>query len=153
MPIAPFPHHYSVTLADNELAADPRAPIPIGAPPQFGGTETVWSPEQLLLGAAVACLKTTFDAYARRAAIAVDAWTGTATGVLDKGRLGPVFTSIDLEIEIVAEPGTEARIETVLAAAERDCIVGRALNAPIHYRHRIQTEPRRAAGNSPVPAA
>lgn len=146
MAIAPFPHHYGVRFAGGELAADPRAPIRAGAPPQFGGSDDVWSPEHLLVGAALACLKATFDAYARRARLAVVAWRATANGVLDKSPGGPVFTAIDIDVEIVTELGDEARARGILATAERDCIVSRSLVAPVRCSGRVTAAPSRAAG-------
>ena len=146
MPIAPFPHRYSVTLDHDVLAAEPRATIRIGSPPEFGGDDAVWSPEHLLVSAALACLKTTFDAYARREQITVHAWRGTATGVLAKGQGGPVFTSIELAVELVIDPGDEARAQAVLGTAERSCIISRALSAPVHVTSKITAAPDRAAG-------
>lgn len=146
MPIAPFPHRYSVTLANDTLTAEPRTPIPVGAPPEFGGVDTVWGPEHLLVGAALSCLKTTFDAYARRAQLAIHGWRGTATGVLAKGREGPVFTSIELEVELVTDPGAEVRAQALLETAERSCIVSRALSAPVRVTGKVTAAPGRAAG-------
>jgi organic hydroperoxide reductase OsmC/OhrA len=146
MPIAPFPHRYSVTLEGEALAAEPRPPIRTGTPSEFGGTDAVWGPEHLLVGAALACLKTTFDAYAARDGVRIHAWRGAATGVLAKGHGGPVFTSIDLEVELVTDPGDEARAEAVLATAERSCIVSRALSAPVHVTGKVTAAPGRAAG-------
>ena len=60
MATTPFPHRYSVTLIADELTEGPRERIRAGAPPQFGGVEDVWSPEHLLIAAALTCLKTTF---------------------------------------------------------------------------------------------
>lgn len=146
MPIAPFPHHYSVTLANDVVTAASRPPISIGPPPEFGGNDTVWGPEHLLVAAALSCLKTTFDAYARRERIAVHAWRAVGTGVLAKGREGPVFASIDLEVELVTDPGDEARAQAVLATAERSCIVSRALSAPVHVTGKVTAASDRAAG-------
>jgi organic hydroperoxide reductase OsmC/OhrA len=137
MPIAPFPHRYLATLDRDTLVAEPRAPIPTGAPLEFGGTDAVWSPEQLLVGAALSCLKSTFDAYARRAKLTIHHWRGTGTGVLVKGREGPVFEVIALEVELVTEPGEEARAQEVLDSAAANCIVSRALVAPVHVTARI----------------
>jgi organic hydroperoxide reductase OsmC/OhrA len=146
MPIAPFPHSYSVTLAADELTAGPREPIVTGAPPQFGGTEAVWSPEHLLIAAALTCLKTTFDAYARREKIAIHHWRGTGTGVLAKGRTGPTFTAIELAVDILTDPGDEARAEAVLAVAERNCIISQTLTAPVHVTGTVKAAAERAAG-------
>ena len=74
MATTPFPHRYSVTLIADELTEGPRERIRVGAPPQFGGVEDVWSPEHLLIAAALTCLKTTFDAYARHEQLVIDAY-------------------------------------------------------------------------------
>jgi hypothetical protein len=83
--IAPFPHTYTVALEDRQLRAPPRAPIAAGPPPQFGGSADVWSPEELLVAAALECLWTTFEAYASREQLAVARWSGRGTAVLDRG--------------------------------------------------------------------
>jgi len=131
MPVAPFPHHYFATLAGDQLSAPALPSISIGAPPQFGGRDAVWSPEQLLLGAVLSCLKTTFDAYAARARVRVAAWRGTASGTLDKGSGGPVFSSIQLSVEIETASGDGAQAKALLESAENHCIVSRALVVPV----------------------
>ena len=132
MATAPFPHTYTTSLEGNVLLAGSRPPVLVGAPSQFGGSDDVWSPEQLLIAAALTCLKTTFDAFARRERVTVLGWRGTGTGVLVKGREGPVFESIELAVEIATEAGDEARAQSLLASAERHCIISRALAAPVH---------------------
>lgn len=145
MSVSPFPHRYSTTLVNDTLIAAPRTPIGIGAPTQFGGTDDVWSPEQLLVGAALSCLKTTFDAYAKHEDLVIHDWRGAGTGVLVKGREGPVFESIELDIELVTDAGHEERTRDLLATAERHCIISRALSAPVHVTARVVARPARAA--------
>ena len=131
MPVAPFPHHYFAKLSDEQLSAPIAPSIPIGAPPEFGGRDDVWGPEQLLLGATIACLKTTFDAYAARARLHVAAWRGMASGTLDRGAGGPVFTSIHLTVELETDAGEAARAKDLLETAEKHCIISRALAVPV----------------------
>ncbi|MBS1123132.1 MAG: OsmC-like protein [Deltaproteobacteria bacterium] len=145
MPNAPFPHVYQATLEGNMLLAGTRTPVLTGAPSQFGGTDDVWSPEQLLVAAALTCLKTTFDAYARHAGISVIDWRGTGTGVLVKGHAGPFFDSIDLDVEVVTGSGEEGRAQALLAKAARDCIISRALSAPVHVKSKVSPASDRAA--------
>lgn len=130
--ISPFPHRYVVSFADDLLIADPRPRIPGGAPPQFGGSDRVWSPEELLVAAVLLCLKTTFDAYARRDALAVRSWRGTGTGVLEKSPAGPAFSSVELDVELEVGPGDEERARKILDTAERHCILSNAIKAPVH---------------------
>jgi organic hydroperoxide reductase OsmC/OhrA len=129
--ITAFPHRYTVALSQGLLSAPPRSPIVAGAPPQFGGSDRVWSPEELVVGAALLCLQTTFDAFARRASLTVVGWRGTGTGVLEKTAAGPAFTAIEIVVEIDVPAGAEEQARKLLASAERHCIVARALRAPV----------------------
>lgn len=129
--LIPFPHRYAVSFEDGLLIADPRPRIPAGAPPQFGGTDRVWSPEELLVAAVLLCLKTTFDAYARKESLQVRDWRGSATGVLEKSAQGPAFTSVELQVELKVGSGDEQRAHQLLETAERHCIISRAIKAPV----------------------
>jgi organic hydroperoxide reductase OsmC/OhrA len=146
MSMAPFPHQYTVSFAAGELVAPPRAAIRAGAPPQFGGRDDVWSPEQLLLGAALLCLQTTFAAYAAHNSLGVYDWRATATGTLDKGTGGPVFTSIRLAVELETDAGDQARARELFATAERHCIISRALNVRVDVAATVRAREARAAG-------
>ncbi|HEU4731123.1 MAG TPA: OsmC family protein [Kofleriaceae bacterium] len=129
--IAPFPHRYTVRLADRQLVAPPRAPIAAGPPPQFGGSDDVWSPEELLVAAALECLWTTFEAYARREALAVQDWSGTGVAVLDKGSPVPRFSSITLRVELLVAASDVERAHRLLHTAEQRCIISNALSVPV----------------------
>ncbi len=130
----PFPHRYTVALANRRLVSQTRAPIELGPPPQFGGSDTVWSPEELLVGAVLECLWTTFEAYARRDKLAVTSWSGTGTAILDRGLGVPVFTSIELVVDLVVAPDDLDLARRVLATAEQQCIISNALKIPITVR-------------------
>jgi organic hydroperoxide reductase OsmC/OhrA len=141
--IAQFPHRYTVGLEGRQLHAPPRAPIAAGPPPQFGGTEEVWSPEELLVGAVLECLWTTFEAFARRDGLTAG-WSGTGVGILDKGPGGPVFTSIEVAVELEVDVADEARALRLLASAEKHCIISNALRAPVHVEATVRHRARAA---------
>lgn len=127
----PFPHRYVVSLSKKQLLAPPRDPIAVGPPPQFDGSDRDWSPEELLVGAALECLWTTFAAYARRDGLTVHDWSGTGVAVLDRGPRVPTFTSITLAVELRVNGGDEERGRALLEKAEKGCIVSNALNVPV----------------------
>jgi organic hydroperoxide reductase OsmC/OhrA len=129
--MSPFPHHYVVSLLDGALTAPPRAPIAVGPPPQFGGTDRVWSPEELFVGAILECLWTTFEAYARRDKLVVRKWSGSGLAILDRVERVPSFTSIELMVRIEVDAGNEDRGRTLLAKAEDNCIISHALRVPV----------------------
>ena len=138
--IAPFPHRYTVRLEDRQLVAPPRAPIAAGSPPQFGGTDSAWSPEELLVAATLECLWTTFEAYARHDGLDVQRWSGTGTAVLEKGKPIPTFSSIALQVELHVAAGDEARARRLIETAEQRCIISNALKVPVVLDHLVVVE-------------
>ena len=132
-------------LAGGQLLAPPRAPIAAGPPPQFGGTDQVWSPEELLVAAVLECLWTTFEAYARREALDARDWSGTGLATLDKAAGGPTFTSMILTVELSVPAGDEDRARRLLATAEKHCIISNALRVPVTVEARIHGTPAAAA--------
>jgi peroxiredoxin-like protein len=111
-----------------------KSPLAVTPPPEFRGTEpSVWSPEDLLVGAAASCFAVTFTGLAERAGLTlrrleVDA-AGTA-GKRDDGRFG--FTRIDLRVEIETAPGEEAAARELAQQAEERCLVSASLALPVH---------------------
>jgi organic hydroperoxide reductase OsmC/OhrA len=148
--MTPFPHRYTVRLANRKLVAPPREPIAIGPPPQFGGSDRDWSPEELLVGAALECLWTTFEALARRETLAVRDWVGTGTAILDRGSPVPAFTSITLAVELHVDAGDESRAKALLEKAEARCIVAHALNVPITLEPTVVSTTPRAVVAPPL---
>lgn len=135
---APFPHRYTVRLTDRQLVAPPRAPIAAGPPIQFGGTDTVWSPEEMLVAATLECVWTTFEAYAHRERLEVRNWSGTGVAVLEKGSPVPTFTSIALQVELAVAASDEERARRLLRTAEQHCIISNALRVPVTLEANIR---------------
>src|SRR5262245_20352165 len=77
------------------VAAPPRATIAAGAPPEFGGTDEVWSPEHLCVAAVNTCVMLTFATIANNSKVPFRAYASSAVGTLEKveGR-GPVITRV-----------------------------------------------------------
>ena len=148
---APFPHHYHVRVEGGAggavVSAAPRPEFRGGAPTEFGGRDDWWSPEHLLLSAAGLCLKTTFDAFAARARVPVLAYTSQVKGALDKTPEGLVFTTIEIEVEVVVAPEHVDRAGELLRSAKKHCIVANALKAPVELAASV-----RAAVPDPAPA-
>jgi organic hydroperoxide reductase OsmC/OhrA len=101
----------------------------------------VWSPEHLLAAAVLACVKTTFDAFARIRGLPVYGWFGRVVATLERGARGPKFTSIRVELNITTELGEETRLRETVAAVESACIVARALAVPVEIVTTVTTQP------------
>jgi organic hydroperoxide reductase OsmC/OhrA len=90
------------------LAKSDSAPnsIHFTAPPQFGGLEGRWTPEDLLLCAIASCFTTTFRVLAENSKWEYTELQVEAAGTVDKADSGYSFSHIilRLHLKILAEP-------------------------------------------------
>jgi organic hydroperoxide reductase OsmC/OhrA len=133
---APFPHHYEVKLSwprrgGAMLYAAAAPPIAGGAPPEFDGRDTWWSPEQLLLSSLSLCLMTTFEAIAAKARLSVLRYACRAEATLHRTDAGLGFTAFALHVEVEVAPEDAERVPKLLASAKKHCLVANALRSPV----------------------
>ena len=125
----PYPHHYKVQAAaktEGSVAlASERLPTLSSAPPrQFGGPGDQWSPEMLLVAAAVDCLILTFRAIARASKLPWLSLDCDAEGVLDRVEGVTRFTEIRTNARLVLPAGGDAeRARRLLEKAEKTCLI------------------------------
>ena len=133
---ATFPHGYHVTLSwpghgGAVLDATGGPPIEGGAPSEFGGRDSWWSPEHLLLSALSLCLMTTFEALARKARLTVLGYACRAEATLDRVETGLAFTALGLRVHVEVAPADAERTPRLLDSAKKHCLVANALAVPV----------------------
>jgi organic hydroperoxide reductase OsmC/OhrA len=120
------------------LHAEGRPRFPGGAPPEFGGTADVWSPEHLLVSAAALCFLTTFDWLARRAKLEIEAFDCHGIGTVEKTSQGLAFVGIRLDVSVRVAAGQAARTRELLDSAKRTCLVAKTLRCPVEVDAAIE---------------
>jgi organic hydroperoxide reductase OsmC/OhrA len=131
-----FPIEYQVDLerlpsGSVELRAGHRPPITLGAPPEFGGSDVWWSPEQLFASAVGACFTETFLAAARHQRLQVGELVCRATAVLTRTTEATAFTSVHLAVRARVESDDVDRTRRLLDDAKERCFVARSIRAPV----------------------
>lgn len=115
-------------LAKSESA--PNA-IHFAAPPQFGGLEGRWSPEDLLLSALAGCFTTTFRALADYSRFEYTDLEVAVEGTVSKVQSGYEFGEIVIRPTLtISDPAKKELAERLLEKAKRLCLVSRAIAAP-----------------------
>jgi peroxiredoxin-like protein len=104
--------------------------IHFAAPPQFGGVEGRWTPEELLLGALASCFTTTFRVLAEKSKWEYVDLQVEAFGTVEKEVAGYRFARIVVrpKLIILDELGHE-NASHLLQKASSLCLVSRALTA------------------------
>lgn len=133
------------------LGAPEKPALRIATPPEFkDGIPGIWSPEELLVGSLAACYELTLVAIAERLRVPLHTLEVSAIGHLERAPTdGYGFTVLELDVDLATDPGRELDAEEVALLAKKHCIVGRALEVPIHLR-RLEV---RAASFADVEAA
>jgi len=116
--------------------------LEIATPPEFkDGIPGVWSPEDLLVASAASCFAVTLVAVAEAREVPLLGLDVNGTGYVSKhedGRFG--FIAVELEARITTATGFEAKMERAAHAAEKGCLVARALEVPVHLVCEIAAE-------------
>jgi organic hydroperoxide reductase OsmC/OhrA len=118
-----------------------RPAIAVGAPPEFGGTDDVWSPEHLTAAAVNACLMLTFIAVAEGSKLRFHHYTSTATATLEKveGR-GMVITKVVVRPQITIPADTDRdRLDRVLQLTKKNCFISNSLAADVTLEAEVVT--------------
>jgi len=128
------------------LAKSNSAPnaIHFTAPPEFGGLEGRWTPEDLLLSAVASCYTTTFHALADYSKLEYADLEVEVEGVIRKTDSGYAFTEILIRPNLtISSDGEQTRALRLLQKAKTACLVSRALAVEQKFEPRVQAgEPR-----------
>jgi organic hydroperoxide reductase OsmC/OhrA len=124
------------------IAKSDSAPTAIhfAAPPQFGGLEGRWTPEDLLMTALASCFTTTFQSIARYSKFDYTDLAVEVEGIVNKAdNIGYTFS------EIVIRPSLTIRHEeqrerafSLLHKAKTLCLVSHALAIPQEFEARVE---------------
>lgn len=113
----------------------------VSSPPEFKGDADCWSPEDLLVTAASACLLMTFLAYAQREEIEMVRYESDADGALEFAEGRYRFTEVTLRPRLTFRTEEDAEIaQMVLEQAHRDCIITNSVTALVKLEPKIGVE-------------
>src|ERR1700756_1573084 len=122
------------------LAKSNSAPnaIHFTAPPEFGGLEGRWTPEDLLLSAVASCYTTTFHALADSAKLEYADLEVEVEGMIGKTDSGYSFSDIVIRPNLtICSEEEQTRAFRLLQKAKTVCLVSRALSVEPKFEARV----------------
>jgi peroxiredoxin-like protein len=139
-------HKYRVvawwTSGRTGIAKSDSAPsaIHFAAPPQFGGLEGRWTPEDLLMTALASCFTTTFHAIAMYSNFEYTDLAVETEGTVGKTDTGYRFSQIIIRPRLTI-PNEEQRERAIslLHKAKTLCLVSRALATAQKFEAQVET--------------
>ena len=115
-----------------ELKAGDKPAIAVMPPPEFGGKEGYWTPEEAFIGSIHSCLLMTTLYFVKQMKIQLSACESEATGSLGKTAQGLRFNGVKVSFHgTVAGADDGEKFEQAVAQAEKFCPVSAAVSVPI----------------------
>jgi len=138
-------HKYRVvawwTSGQTGIAKCDSAPnaIHFTAPPQFGGLEGRWTPEDLLMIALASCFTTTFHAIAADSKFEYTDLQVEAEGTVSKTDPGYCFSEIVIRPSLtIPDEELRERANSLLQKAKSLCLISRALGTGQNFEVKVQ---------------
>lgn len=131
------------------LTGEGKPDIDVATPPDFGGHEGVWSPEDLFVASVNSCILTTFLYHGAKQGIELVSYSSTAEGILEYGDEGLVFTRVKVRPEVVvASERDRQKTERALQRSEESCLVSNSVKTAVTLEPQIQLahRPGQASG-------
>ena len=115
-----------------EANSSGKSGIEVATPPEFGGPEGVWTPEDLLTTAVESCIMASALFFLNRGKVPFRSYKSKATGTLEKGPTGLVFSRIAVEVTLVLEdPSQTEAAHKAVVQAEKTCPLSNSLSCPV----------------------
>ena len=124
---------WNVDTGNGTMTSGTRMPVFFAPPVEFGGTDKVWSPEQLLASAVATCYMTTFLHFAEMLKIKISAFdVDVKMEIEKKDKSGFKATKYLVRPKISFDiHQSEDAIQNLLSKAKRYCIVSNSVNGDI----------------------
>ena len=121
------------------LAAPGMPDIEVGPPPEFQGTNGIWTPEHLFVASVCSCYVTTFLAIAELSKLEFAAISCGATGKLEKIEgSGLQITEITLRPNLVLQHARDTeRAGRILEKVERNCLISKSIRTAVRLQPQI----------------
>jgi organic hydroperoxide reductase OsmC/OhrA len=119
---------------ESGVSARDNPDLTVTPPPEFGGAQGTWSPEQLLVASVGSCLLSTCLNIAHRFELSLDSYSSTSTGRMEKTSEGLRFTGLDVRISVTVpddEAAAKASSLRLKEKLEKYCPVSASLNCPV----------------------
>lgn len=122
-------------IADDEgIVQSPsvQQPVHVTKPPEFGGTEDGWNPEQLFLSAVTSCYMTTYLSFVQKIRFENVGFECTATGQVElvEGKFKFTYIHIYPKAQVTSEEDVE-KARLAMEKAKKYCLISNSINAEI----------------------
>jgi organic hydroperoxide reductase OsmC/OhrA len=115
-----------------EMLSEGKPTVEVATPPEFGGPNGIWTPEDLITSSVATCIMTSALFFFNRSKIGLEGYKSKAVGTLEKTSKGLVMTEIKVTalIKLVDASQADAALKA-MEQAEKTCPLSNSLTCPV----------------------
>jgi organic hydroperoxide reductase OsmC/OhrA len=115
-----------------QVGAEGKSEFKVATPPEFGGPENQWTPEDLLAASVASCVMTSTLFFTNRSKIEMDSYQSKAIATMEKTPAGLAITAIQVLITVQLKDVSQSEaMQKAVDMAKKNCPVSAALNCPV----------------------
>lgn len=112
--------------------------VEVATPPEFGGPENIWTPEDLLTSSVATCIMTSALFFIDRAKIQLLSYRSNATATMEKTATGLEITGVKVEVSVeLDDAAQEEAVRHAIEQAEKTCPISNVLKCPVMMHLRV----------------
>ena len=146
MEFKPVIHEYKARLnwtgeKEGTLSCDGKPDIFGACPPEFGGHENIWTPEDMFVASIELCTMSTFLWLAGKQRLEIRSYKSEAIGKasMSEGKMKYVSLVVKPEIAVFEEDDI-ARAEKVFGDIEKWCLITNSISTQVDIHPKVKSE-------------
>ncbi len=121
-----------------EMRSEGKPTVEVATPPEFGGPENIWTPEDLLTSSVATCIMTSALFFIDRSKIQLRSYKSNATATMEKGPAGLTITGIKVAVTVELEDASQVdAARKAVEQAEKTCPISNSLSCPVELDLRV----------------
>ncbi len=120
------------------LSSKDKPDIMVATPPEFGGHEGIWTPEDLFLASVEICILTTFLWFVKKHNINLKSYDSKAIGTVELIEGAYKFSKINIKLKLgVFSENDRVAVEKVLKKVKRACLISNSIQTDVNIESEI----------------
>jgi organic hydroperoxide reductase OsmC/OhrA len=146
MKIEPVEYQYQTHLKWSEnkkgiLGCEAKPDILVACPPEWGGHQGIWSPEDLFVGSVEVCVMTTFLWLAKKENVKFSLFESKATAIAQMVDNSFQFSSINIFVKLnVFNQLDKNKIEDIFSRINDWCVISKSIKPKVCITSQILIE-------------
>jgi organic hydroperoxide reductase OsmC/OhrA len=143
MDLKPREYKYETSLTwtgehKGDIVSPDKPVVKVACPPEWGGHEGIWSPEDLFVGSVELCTMTTFLYLLDKNKMKILSYKSSAVGIAKMVSGSFIFSEVVVEPEVeISDSEHTSRIKELFEECRRGCLIANSVKSDVQIKPKV----------------